>query len=112
MLKKALPALLALTYGVPLKLDYLREVAHDEVDAMPPGVNMKLMGDATIFQDAIELLCALLEPVIVVVADVEVDAHSFQVRDAVVPSEIENVVPRKVLAIEGGTKHIAKQRSR
>src|ERR1700757_3314465 len=47
--------------GVPLEQDDFGEVAHHELDAVPAGVDVELVGDAARLQQSVEFLRALLK---------------------------------------------------
>ena len=51
----------------------LAEMTHGELRIVAPGINVKLVGDAAVVEQLMQLLAPCFEAVVVIVADIEIN---------------------------------------
>ena len=94
---------------VPLKLDDISEVANHELRVVSAGIDVELVGNAAGLQQLVQRLRALLEAIVVIVADIEINLHALEAGGRIILGEVEDVVAIEIPAIEGRAVDVAQE---
>ncbi len=71
-------------------------MAYHELRVVSAGIDVKFMRNTARRQELVQHLRSLLEAVIVIVADIEIDLHTFQAGRGVGTREVKHIVAIEV----------------